>query len=84
MEAVSSVTFTTSDPSLGDRVDATVTWGDGMTTELADVEGTVTAEHTYALAGTYTVTIDVTDGISSDSETVELVVNYTVVGGGLE
>ena len=82
--AVSSVTFTTSDPSIGDTVDAVVTWGDGTTTELADVEGTVTAEHTYALAGTYTVTIDVTDGTSSDSETVELVVNYTVVGGGLQ
>lgn len=50
---------------------ATVTWGDGTPGSAAKIAGpvggvfSVTASHTYAQAGTYTVNVMVTDGLDS-------------------
>ena len=79
----SQLDFTVGDPSAGDTVDVTISWGDGTETELTDVDGAITRSHSYSTAGTYTVTIEATDGISTVSEVTELVLDYTVVGGGL-
>ncbi len=38
-----------------------VDWGDGLSTDLGAVTGTVTVTHVYAAAGTYTVTAIMTD-----------------------
>src|SRR3954468_15200962 len=55
------------DPDLGDSHTATVNWGDGSPVQNATVisglgAGAIGGTHTYADDGTYTVTVNVTDG----------------------
>jgi predicted extracellular nuclease len=82
----STVTVEFSDASLADTHDATIDWGDGTSDTLTDVSSPFTASHTYALAGAYeaTVTVEDSSGNTSEPATVELVKDYTVVGGTLE
>ena len=67
---------------------ATITWGDG-TSDAGEVDGsngsyTVTDDHIYHRAGTYSVEIDVTDGYHTTSATGTATVNdstLTLSGG---
>jgi len=55
---------------------AVVNWGDGTAvSSVPVVDGAVTGEHAYTVAGTYTVSVTVDDGIRSASTTVEIVVD---------
>lgn len=80
---------TYTDPGSNDTHTASVSWGDGTTTSPAASGGTVTASHSYAAAGVYTVCLTVTDDDgASDSEcSAGYVVVYDpgagfVTGGG--
>lgn len=54
----------------GDDVTVTVAWGDGATTALpARAPGAFEATHAYAVAGTYPVTVTVSDGDTSATQT---------------
>ena len=55
------VSGTFSDPGTQDTHTATVDWGDGTTGPAVVEDGTLRAEHTYADAGLYTVTVRVID-----------------------
>ena len=57
-----------SDIGSADTHTASITWGDGSTTSQPTADGMVIGSHTYAAAGTYTITLTVTDddGGSSD------------------
>ena len=56
------LTATVTDPGTADTHTATVDWGDGTTDEnVPVVDGEVTAGHTYAEPGTFTVEVCVTD-----------------------
>jgi hypothetical protein len=58
---------------------AIVNWGDGSPVAAVDVqEGTVSAGHTYAKAGTYTVTITADDGVQSADAALEITVEAPV------
>lgn len=57
------------------EVTAVVNWGDGSPVTAVDVEnGAVDAGHTYAAAGTYTVTITADDGVKSADAALEIAV----------
>jgi hypothetical protein len=62
---------------------ATISWGDGSPASVASITGpaggvfSVKASHTYAAAGTYTMTVLVTD--SFDSTTVPATTTLTVL-----
>jgi len=61
-----TLTASFSDPGVLDKHTATVEWGDGTppnsgTVYEQDGSGTVTASHTYTAAGSYTLTVTVTD-----------------------
>jgi PKD repeat protein len=70
-----------SDPGIRDTHVVTVDWGDGSTEEAivseASGSGIASARHTYADAGTYSVTVTVTD---DDGGVGSLVVEVTVEG----
>jgi hypothetical protein len=52
---------------------ATVYWGDNTATSTADVRrGTVSASHSYAVAGDYTAVVTVDDGVTSPSVEVPI------------
>jgi len=58
---------------------AVVNWGDGSPVAMVDVkEGAVSAGHTYAKAGTYTVTITADDGVQSADAALEITVEAPV------
>ncbi|MFE6964328.1 GH92 family glycosyl hydrolase [Agromyces sp. NPDC057679] len=55
---------------------AIVNWGDGTPVSALPVtEGAVTGGHTYAVSGSYTVSVTVDDGVRSASTTLEIVVD---------
>ncbi|MFF2389338.1 GH92 family glycosyl hydrolase [Agromyces sp. NPDC058104] len=55
---------------------AIVNWGDGAPVSALPVtDGNVVGDHTYAVAGTYTVSVTVDDGVRSASTTLEIVVD---------
>jgi hypothetical protein len=54
-------TITFADPAPADTHTAVVNWGDGNTENLGAVMSSFTISHTYALVGTYTATVTVTD-----------------------
>jgi hypothetical protein len=58
-----------------------VDWGDGTADEIPGATGPFTVDHTYAVAGTYTITAEATDecGFASDQVTVTV----TVTGDGV-
>lgn len=79
-EAAASATF--SDAGVADVHSATLDWGDGTASAGSVTEGAVSATHTYAAAGVYTVTLTVADddGGSASSE-YRYVVVYDPEGG---
>jgi PKD repeat protein len=82
-ESSLDVSFTDADSE--DTHEAVVDWGDGTSSTYEDVSSPFTATHSYGEAGTWTATVTVTDGAGgSDSETEDLTVDYTVVGGGYQ
>lgn len=56
-----SLTVNFSDPAAADTHTAVIDWGDGNTQNVGAVTSPFSFQHTYALAGTYTATITVTD-----------------------
>ena len=66
-------TFTSSDSPAqpGSAYSATISWGDGSSPSAGSITGpvggvfSVTASHTYANSGTYTMTVTVTDNFDS-------------------
>jgi len=65
---------------------AVINWGDGTPsdTSVALIAGTVTAGHTYAAAGTFTVSVTVDDGVQAKEVKVRVVVvDPTAVGTAL-
>jgi predicted extracellular nuclease len=81
--AASSVTVNFTDPDFDDTFSATVDWGDGTSDQLASVTSPFTATHNYAHAGSYTVTVVVSDddGGVSAPKTGTAVVTYTAAFG---
>ena len=54
---------------------AVVNWGDGSPVAAVDVEeGAISGTHTYATAGTYTVTVTADDGVRSSDTGLEIAV----------
>ncbi|MBT2484078.1 MULTISPECIES: GH92 family glycosyl hydrolase [unclassified Microbacterium] len=54
---------------------ANVNWGDGSPVSAVDItDGVVASGHTYATAGTYTVTVTADDGVQSADAQLEIVV----------
>ena len=78
-------TFTSSDSPAqpGSAYSATISWGDGSWPTAGSIAGpvdgvfSVTASHTYANSGTYTMTVTVTDKF--DSTTVPATTPLTVL-----
>ncbi|WP_052460232.1 GH92 family glycosyl hydrolase [Tessaracoccus massiliensis] len=59
---------------------ATINWGDGTPLEdAAVVDGAVSASHTYAEPGTYTVWVTASDGVQSASASLEIEVDAAPV-----
>ncbi len=77
-------TATFSDPGVLDTHTAIVQWGDGATSVAAVTEnngqGTVSANHAYALGGTHTIRVEVTDDAGEASDRLA---TATVIGGQL-
>ena len=74
-------TISFADPASADTHTAVVDWGDGNTENLGSVTSPFAILHTYALVGTYTATVTVTDddgGVGSN--TITKTVNYNTSG----
>lgn len=56
-----NVAATYSDPNAGDTHTATIDWGDGTVEPATASGGAVNGSHTYAAAGSFTITVTVTD-----------------------
>jgi hypothetical protein len=72
-----TLTVTFSDPAAADTHSAVINWGDGNTQTVSPATSPFSLQHTYALAGTYTATISVSDddggtGNATASVTVKL------------
>jgi hypothetical protein len=48
--------------------DALITWGDGSSQDLGGLSGTVTLQHTYTTAGSFTVTLQVKDTLGRTTQ----------------
>jgi hypothetical protein len=78
-------TFTSNDSPAqsASAYSATITWGDGTPGSVGTIKGpvggvfSVTASHTYAHEGTYTMTVQITDSL--DSTTVSATTPLTVL-----
>lgn len=84
-----SLEATYSDPGDNDTHTATVDWGDGSSSSPSASGGSISASHTYAAAGIYTVCLTVTDddGGADERCSTSFVVVYDpgagfVTGGG--
>ena len=82
-----SLTVNFTDPALSnDTYTTTIDWGDGSPAQtFHNISTGDVFTHAYALARTYTasVTISDEDGGTSAPVTASLVLNYTLVGGGI-
>ena len=76
-ESAYSFSITGDVVTAGTPVSATVDWGDSTTSSEALTSSTVSADHTYAKVGTYTITVTVTDSLSN---TVVNTVTVTTAG----
>jgi len=77
-----TATATFNDPDVGDTHTALWNWGDGTSTTLPASPTTVTAFHTYAVPGVYTVSVTITDAAGeSDSASFQYIVIYDPSGG---
>ena len=81
-----AVSATESDPGSNDVLSCTISWGDGTSGAGTSSGGTCTGSHTYAAAGTYDITVTVSDDDGgSASATVTVVIQDAatkVTGGG--
>jgi protocatechuate 3,4-dioxygenase beta subunit len=75
-----------SDPGEDAPWTMTIDWGDGSTeTSAHNVAGASSHGHTYAAAGSYTISVTVADDdTTSLAATETFTVNFTVVGGGFK
>ena len=75
-----SANFT--DPGISDTHSAIWEWGDGTTSVGTAAGGVVSGNHTFTLAGVYTLKVTVTDDESSSAQqTFQFVVAYNSSGG---
>lgn len=82
-----SITVNFTDPGTLDTFSASINWGDGNVENIASVSSGFSATHTYASAGPHNVSVTVTDddgGVSNPAGTATLIVNFTIVGGGVQ
>lgn len=63
------------DPDPGDTLAATVNYGDGTIDDLPIVDSVFNLSHVYATAGTFIVTVTVSDGTDTGSDEVSVTVN---------
>jgi PKD repeat protein len=83
--SASTLTVEFTDPGTDDTFSAVVNWGDGSSVTYSSVTSPFMAMHTYASAGAHNVTVEISDDDGgTDSENATLVVNYTIVGGGIQ
>ena len=72
---------TFADPDTADTHVASISWGDGTSTDPAPLDETartVVSSHVYALPGSYIVTVEVTDSFgASDSDTATITVSLS-------
>jgi hypothetical protein len=90
--ASATVTGTVTDPGVADAVTCTLEWDDGTGPQPATIAGsgvtrTCSGSHTFAGAGTYTVTMRASDGDGGHGSATALLVVYdpaagSVAGGG--
>lgn len=77
--ATLGVSFT--DPGTNDAHAAVINWGDGKTETVSSATSPLSLNHTYALAGTYSATVTVTDDDGlSNSTTTNVSVNFNTSG----
>ena len=79
--SANSLTINFTDPAgSNDTYSAAIDWGDGTSSSPTSISSGDAASHTYALAGSYTATVTVSDedGGTSTAATMSLVVNYNL------
>jgi hypothetical protein len=83
--AASSLMVAWHDPAPADTFVVQIAWGDGSTSSLPAASSPLTASHSYATAGPHSVSVTVRDDDAGTSAAASatLVVDYTVLGGGL-
>jgi uncharacterized protein len=76
-----SLTVSFSDPGVADTHTAVIIWGDGNTETISPATSPFSRSHTYALVGTYTANVTVTDDDGdSGSASKSMTVNYNTTG----